>query len=66
MPAIPSLRKLSERQGKTVLKMKEGRRRERRKDGWKEGGRKGKERKKLIQVGSKELWRLHGKAGAQR
>lgn len=34
MPANPSLRKLSARQGKTVLKMKKGRRRE----GWRDGG----------------------------
>lgn len=40
---------------------------ERQRDRWKKGGRKGKERKKnLIQVGSKELRRLHDKAGAER
>lgn len=70
MPANPSLRKLSARQGKTVLKMKKGRRREGWRDGGmdgrREGGRREKKEKNLIQVGSKELQRLHGKAGAER
>lgn len=47
MTATPSLRKLSARYGKTVLKMKEGRGKEGKMEGWMEGGRgEGKRKKK--------------------
>ena len=46
MPTIPSLRKLSARYGKTVLKMKEERGKEGKMEGWMEGGREEGKRKK--------------------